>query len=296
MESQDADFEVVRHEETAPSAFDGYGGMLTPEIVAKAEAAVAMVKKVKALALGVTNHADWERFGDKAYLNESGSKKLGTIFGVSISSAGPTVETNARDEAGKPVRTYISQVKASVKGPGGELREVTEEGCADSKDDFFRYRWRDGKREELPFDELDFCSIRKKARTNALGRAMKSLLGYGNVLWEEVVGNVSKADQVTQVQFKGTAPKTAQTVSSADSASLKDKLWKMLLDLASGDETRAAGLLTQYSSFDKDGKHFEYKGAILSMKDGWAGATYKKVKAAWEASGLGGPPEPGSDG
>lgn len=293
-EVRDAEFEVVRREESPPSVLTGAAG-LTPEMVRQVEEAVDLVPRVKAIALRATNHKDWEKFGDKAYLNESGAKKLAQLWGINLKNGGQT-EKQETDHAGGVVVRYSSKCIASMKLKNGDVRYVEEIGESDSNDDFFRFRWQNGSRIELPLQERDLASIKKKSYTNAVGRAIKAILGYGNVLWSEVVGNVQDSGKSAQIEFKKASPQKTQTVAGAESGDLKAKLKKYLLDLASGDENQAKALLMQYSAFEgKDGKRMEYKGSIADMSEGWAGSTYKKVKVDWERE-CGGPREPGMEG
>jgi hypothetical protein len=300
-EPKEVTYELLKTEPTTavatPEQFPLYGGMLTPELLQKAEMAVEGVKKIKAIAFKVTNHKDWLRMGGNAYLTESGCKKVGMLFGVSYRDA--KVATEDRMEGANPVRQYTAKVRVFFNG-----REVEEIGTCDSNYDLYRWAGKDdqGNKIECPFSERDFTSMQKHALTNAMNRALKSILGLNGITWEEVQAALGQqAGKTTNVGFdKGgtAAPKQAQTVEGTDT---RKQLWGMLLDLADGDEGTASAGCKKYSAFegkDKDGK------AVMKSFDNpmdtrisekWIGSTYGKVKKIWCEKGFDKIPPPPED-
>jgi hypothetical protein len=300
-EVKEVPYELIRtnpEPETAPAVFQPYGGMVTPELLQKAELAVEGVKKIKAIAFRVTNERDWIRMGGNAYLTESGCKKVGMLFGVSYRDA--KVMCEDRMEGGSPTRQYTAKVKVLFNG-----REIEEMGTCDSNYDLYRYCGKDaeGNRIVRPFEERDFTSMQKHALTNAMNRALKAILGLNGITWDEVQAAIGeRAGKAANVGFdKGgtAAPKPANTVSTAESGDQRKKLWKMLLELANADQQQAAAILVEQTSFKgKDGNTVKGFSDPFNEKisDKWIFGAYGKIKKMWEASGFNGPPEPGSDG
>jgi hypothetical protein len=301
---KDTEYEVLEtRTETVPateSPFDGVG-MLTPAALQQAEFCVEGVKRVKALALRITNESDWRRMGNKAYLQKSGCMKVARLFGVSFKDMTVSREERKK-ESGEFVTTFTAKVTAEFRG--AIVREI---GTADSDKQFYSAGGEDEDTHEKlkkSYDDRDFSSMKKHAVTNAMNRALKSCLGLDGVLWSDVEGAIGKeaAARVGAHSYQGKG-KPAETVADQD---VKAKLRQMLLDMASGDEAEAAALLRKYTTFKgKDGSDVSV-GSVNEPKFSakWMAATYGKVKKDWEAAGLNGPPageptaqtEPGDEG
>lgn len=277
--------------------FHGDIGLLTPEMIVKAKAAIDGVKQVKEIALTATNYSDWVSLGKgsqkKAYLSESGCKKLANLWGISFHA--PTCEDRERKVGDKLVREFTTTIEAEFHG-----RVVTEVGTCNSEYDFYKYRKDEkGNRYELPYAERNFANMRKHSQTNAYARALKAILGIGTIPWEDVeriMGRDSMQKTAAVTYDKGgTAPeRPAQTVASVESGDRREKLWKMCLELNDGDPELAGNYLERKTSFvsQKDGK--TVKGfrdpKNPKISDGWIGKTYAEVKKDWEPT-FGGPPE-----
>ena len=157
--------------------------LLTEEDLKAAEKAVAVINKLKSVALKVTTAKDWTDISGVPHLNESGAMKVARLFGVSFTE--PKAEVRRyEDEKGQPVEQYIMTITASFRGGS-----ITTEGIASTKDDFFSHG---GK---LPFHEVDIVSVRKKAMTNAYSRALKKLIGLGGLTWADL-GEIVQKEQV----------------------------------------------------------------------------------------------------
>jgi hypothetical protein len=287
-EVKDAEFELTVKEEPKPPSVYSQDSMLTPRMIQEAEVAVEMVRKARQLALRVTSFPDWVRFGDVAYLRESGCKKVGALFGASFVDM--KVVSDDRQNP-FPVRTYTATVTAKFRG-----RDVIEIGTCDSEYDLYK-KGKGGV--EIPFDERDFTSMKKHAITNALNRATKGMFGLTGIPWSDVVaalGGQQQAGQVSQVTFKGESK--AQTVAGTEAKDLRAELLRMALDMASDDPVEAGRFLEEKTAFTgKDGTRMKGFSDPKSTKvsDAWIRSAYGNVKKLWLPE-FGGPRDPGQEG
>jgi hypothetical protein len=298
---RDTAFEVDRViEQPQPGPVTPYQGMgmLTPEMIARAEACVDGIKQVKQLSLRATNFTDWIKIGDKGYLAESGCEKVSRLFGIDWGKPTIRVETETID--GREVKTYICDIVAVFEG-----KRYPQQGVVSSEGAFYseKSEWSDGpdgkrirNKIEIPYGERDFVKMRKHALTNAMGRGLRGILGLNGIPWADVETILGRehAGKSANVGFDkgGTAPKPAQTVDSAEAVDYRKKLWSMCLDLGDHDDALAGNVLEKATSFTKDGK--EVKGFRdpfnARISDKWIQAAYGKIKKDWEPT-FGGPPE-----
>jgi hypothetical protein len=293
---QEQNFDVATQPQENLPAIPLVGlGMLTPELVNKAEEMVQYVCKIKSIALKVTNRSDWIRFGDKGYLTESGCSKIASLFGVSMEFP-RKVDRKIEDRSGKAVIVFTAYCKATFNG-----RVVEAVGICDSEKSFYK-----GKDDPKPLEERDFNSMMKHAATNASNRALKAIIGFGGITWDEVEASLghSQAGQITQVSFKrGDKATQAQTV---DATSTKAEMKRMLLDMAQGDVETAKTILRDLTVTTdinpKTGQPWPPKESVDNLTDKAAATILKlKVKPAyerWQQSTLPDPfeREPGMEG
>jgi hypothetical protein len=167
----------------------------------RAERAIEAVKKIKRIALAVTNKQDWVDEGGKPYLQSSGAEKIGPLFGISwLIDPEPTREVDAD---GHYSYNYRGTFTHSVNG---KERSITAIGSRTSKDDFFRVRYRNNQRVELPANEVDKESVKQAAHTNCLVNGITRILGIRNLTWEEVEEYTGfKRENTGKVAFKQNA-------------------------------------------------------------------------------------------
>lgn len=282
---EEPEYEVITTKEAGPPATPFAGmGMLTPALLQQAEFAVDAVKKVKALSLRVTNYADWKRLGPNAYLQKSGAMKVARLFGISFKDMKVKRE-DRRKENGDTVAVFTAEVTAEFNG-----KEVKEIGVVDSEKQFYASAGHD---ETKPFDDRDFTSMQKHAVSNAMGRALKSILGLEGIPWEDIEAVLGK-DAAGKAGAVGYGDKSAEKPpETASDVEMREKLRAMLLDLADQDPDSASKLLQKYTTFQtQDGKTVEGVKSVNEKRFslGWMKKTYGKVKDDWTKSGHGGPP------
>lgn len=283
--TQDAEFQLVtRDESTVPVPLSGLG-MLTPEMVAKAEAAVELVNKVKAICLRVTRYTDWKKLGDKAYLQASGVDKVAAQWGVSFSFDKEGVQRREEDRGGTKVVVFSVRCSAHFNG-----RTVEAVGVCDSEKQFYV-----GRDNPKPFEERDFSSMEKHAATNAKNRALKAILGFDGIPWEEVEQILGAAAQKIQSVSYGGKAEYAQPQTAGDGKA-KDEMKKMLMEMANGDIDAAKQILRELT-VDPTGK-FKPHESVDAMTAKQAGFILNnRVKPAYAKWQEGNPMrEPGEEG
>lgn len=282
---QDAEFQLAeREEETALVPLSGLG-MLTSEMVAKAEAAIDLVNKVKAICLRVTRYTDWQKLGDKAYLMASGVDKVAAQWGVSFQFDQEGVKRREEDRDGVKVVVFTARCTALFNG-----RTLEAVGTCDSEKQFYA-----GKNNPKPFGERDFTSMMKHATTNAKSRALKSILGFDGIPWEEVEQILGEAAQkIGAVSYGGKSEYAPPTTAGGNKA--KDDMKRMLLEMGNGDVDAARQILMELTT-DPTGK-YRPQESVDKMSDKQAGFILgQKVKPAYAKWQEGNPMrEPGQEG
>jgi hypothetical protein len=269
---------------TAPAALSATTELpelfLSEEHVARAERSLESLAKLRQLALRATEPEDWTDISGHPHLNASGVHKIAAVFGVSLT--GLHVEALREELDGKPVVRFVAQVTARFGS-----RALDAEGAASSDDPFFARR--DGR--PLPLSEVNLNSVRKKAVTNAQGRALKAILGLGGLTWDNVRGAERKPQPVAQVSFakkphgghgngNGNGNGNGHKADREPSA-MRLMLEKMLDDLAATQGVPFDVMLKRSTEFvSQDGKRRSAR-SIEDMSDVWVRKTLEKLEPAW---------------
>jgi len=238
--------------------------LLSEEQLQNLERMVLQQKQIKQIVLKTTSVRHWIVMGDNAYLNEAGTKIIGSFFGLGIKNTIPE-ENIERDEKGD----YYSFSTLCKISKGG--REVEELGYADSRDDFFSHS---GK---LPQSEIKKGNIKKKSITNAVSRGLKSFLGidFTRAEVEKVVG---KLEGATAVDYKN-KPKEELTAADVDlKKEIKTKIWS----ICEKDMDKVKEYLKSLTAFNDFKGHDNFDK--VSMKQwGFKKKDVDKDYSVWEA-------------
>ena len=285
MEQDEQDFQVTTQPSTTPSAPISMLGMLTPDMIDRAERMVEGIKRIKSIALKVTNRLDWQRFGNTGYLSASGCQKVAALFGVNLEFTRET-ERLAEDREGKQVIVYKAYCRATFNG-----RTFDAVGIVDSEKLFYI-----GKEDPKPLEERDFASMEKHATTNAMNRALKAVIGFNGITWEEVEASLgSEAGKATNISFK-TKP-AAKQVDTVDGAKAKSEMKRMLLEMGQGDVVAAKDILRELTTTTnvnpQSGKPWPPKESVDGLTDKAAVTILKQLVtpayAKWKQSTGGDP-------
>lgn len=159
------------------------------EIAQQAEKRIEAVKKIKTMALRLTNAHDWTDQGGKPYLQVSGSEKVARLFGISWRFLG---DIQRKDEEGGHFSFEVS-MEFVMPGASVEFR-----GSRSSKDPFFSKKYGN----DIPASEIDKTDVMKAAITNTIGNGITRLLGIRNLTWDDLKEGNIKQEDVTSIQYK----------------------------------------------------------------------------------------------
>lgn len=160
------------------------------EIAQQAERRIDAVKKIKTMALRLTNYHDWTDQGGKPYLQVSGAEKIARLFGISWRFT--TDKIQRLDEEGGHFSYQVS-MEFVMSGASVEFQ-----GSRSSKDPFFSKKH--GK--EIPPQEIDRTDVMKAAITNTIGNGITRLLGIRNLTWDDLKETGIDITKIGRVEYK----------------------------------------------------------------------------------------------
>ncbi len=236
-------------------------------LVAMAQAAekrVDAIRRIKAVALRVTNRHDWVDQNGRPYLQVSGAEKVARLFGISWRLNEPTIEMLPDGHYSYIYSGEFSMGTASIEAIGGRS----------SNDPFFCQR-KGGK--VLTADEVDRQDVRKAAYTNCIGNGVTRLLGIRNLTWEEVEQFAGfKRGDASKVEYQ-------RQEMSQEAQDLRAEIRRMILEMSGGDAETAKQMLEGLTSFtDKQGNEVPGKRRVETLSEKQVPVTYGKIKKAYE--------------
>lgn len=244
----------------------------------QAEMRIEAIKRIKKVALAVTNQHDWINQQGKPYLQVSGAEKVARLFGLSWRLNEPTVDMEPDGHYAFIYTGEFSLGTASIEAVGSRS----------SKDPFFRKR--DDKL--LAPDEIDRCDVRKSAYTNCIGNGVTRLLGIRNLTWEEVeeFGQFKRAE-ASRVEYQ------KRGEMSEEAKGHRDEIRRMILEMSGGKGNAARDQLFNLTSFTtKEGKDVPGKRRLEDLSEKMVAVTCGKVKKAYEVWVAAGSKPTGGDG
>jgi hypothetical protein len=247
------------------------------ETVKNAEKYVAVMAKIRLLAIQLTNAMDWSDQGGKPYLEKSGCDKIASGFGMKYDS--PTFEKEViLDDKGE----YV-QYTCSGEGRWNNV-EGSEIGVCSSRDDFFGTKKANGEKAFKPMSEVDLTDIKKKAFTNWANRLIKKILGL-SYTWEELKelsGGKIAQDKIKKVEF-GQGSKGGNT-DSPETKKNRDEIRTILLKLCDGEEAAAKAKLVELTTYTKDGTTYKGKDNVSLLSEKQVPYVLRDVKKLIEAA------------
>lgn len=168
------------------------------ELAANAEKRIEAVKKIKTMALRLTNAHDWTDQGGKPYLQVSGSEKIARLFGISWRFMG---DIQRKDEESGHF-SFEVPMEFVMQGVSVEFR-----GSRSSKDPFFSKK----KGVDIPPSEIDKTDVMKAAITNTIGNGITRLLGLRNLTWEDLKESGIDVSKIGKIEYRTNPPKQEAT-------------------------------------------------------------------------------------
>jgi hypothetical protein len=197
---------------------------------------VDRMKRVKMSLLRATDPFDWRDMGGRPYLQDSGIQKVAMAAGLQFGAPEITVE-EGEDKRGKWTR-FICRMSATCRGKVGY-----DEGISSTRDDFFGRK----NDKDIPHEEVDIESVRKKSITNAQHRLLVKLCAVNGISWAQVEAETGIKEQ-EGVRYKGSERKTSGVGAWTPE---KNRLWAYLLEMAGGDEDGAGERLLAFTKNDE---------------------------------------------
>ncbi len=242
------------------------------EVVTNLEKSIASYKRLKLVALKLTDEGDWVSVNKKPYLTETGCHKIAPAFGVHLTK--PDIKSEAHDDKNGRYLVYIASGQAFSRVLNIWLADI---GVCTQRDKFFAKETdlKTGKKVWKEIPDIDLADIIKKAVSNLNGRLIRKLLGMVGLSWDDLKSAGLDISKITQVEYKTKTPQSPQgsrlspdntikpkaesrAASEDEIALLKDELSSMLSEMSGGDKAMGEQLLKTFSSYnDKEGKpHF----------------------------------------
>jgi len=234
------------------------------EIIAmKAEKHAKIEKRLRQIAISVTNKNDWVDEGGKPYLMWSGASRVARILGISYFDLSESEQT-ITDDKGEYI---ISKIKGKIKWKGDIIEEI---GTSHSRKPLVAMRKdkKTGQTVLLPLSEIDRTNITKMAHTNFLNRGLKSMVGL-NFTWEEVqdATGATPGDSGGNVGFK----KTEKNLNDPRRKEIGD----MLVELHGESASLTLQAFTTFKT--SNGETVQGKKKVSELTDKQVEHTHKKV-------------------
>jgi hypothetical protein len=272
-------------------------------VVSKLEASIESYKRLKVIALKLTDESDWVSVNGRPYLTETGCHKVAPAFGVHITKPDLMSETH-EDKKGRYL-TYIASGQAYSRVLNIWVSDI---GVCSQRDQFFAKTTdkATGKKVWKEIDDVDLTDIIKKAVSNLNGRLIRKLLGMVGLSWDDLTAAGLDVSKITRIEYKTKSDQTETTNGQSpqpekpkteprkynddEVAALKDELSTMLSEMSSGDKATAEQLLKTFSSYkDKDGRPHYAKS--LDISPAWLyrlAPIIRTAYAQWSESNKGG--------
>jgi len=187
-------------------------------IAEQAEKRLEAMRKIKLVALALTNRQDWVNENGKPYLQSTGSEKIARMFGVSWQ-----IEEPAREVF--PDGHYEWSYKGHFHLSGSSITAI---GARSSRDKFFSRRGGN----DLPPSEVDSSNVKKAAYTNMLANGITRLLGLRNLTWEDLSQYAKiRKEEVQGVEYKKKSESSGSYPDGKEiSEAQRKKIWAMMME------------------------------------------------------------------
>jgi len=261
------DVEAVNEKNDKSLDIIPYHGDNIVSIAENAEKMVNAVKKIKRIALSVTNDQDWVDQGGKPYLWASGAEKVARLFGISWRIEEPLFEVF---DDGYFQYTYKGKFQMG-------RHEIEAIGTRSSKDLFFsatKNSDKEGNRILKPPSEIDRGDVKKAAYTNCIGNGVTRILGIRNLTWDDIKGAGIDMSKVSKINYKS----KEKTDLSSEAKQKRKAIGEMLMEISGGDINKSQDLLESFTTFEVDGKEIKGKRSLEELSEKQIAVVYGKTK------------------
>lgn len=221
-------------------------------------------------AYNLTNVNDWIDQNGTPYLQFSGSTKIATQLGINIVRCECAKEV-LTDDDGKQYIEYTYEAIGVFLG-----RETHEVGVANSKDDFFAKRKKNGKTYLLPLSEINLPNVKKKAHTNLLNRLIKNLVGLSHT-WEEI--SEITDGKITREKCSKVSYKSQKKELPNDIIKKRAEIRTMIIEMHAGNAKQSREYLKSKTAWvNKQGKKIEGIELTDKLTENQINFLYPKIK------------------
>jgi len=197
-------------------------------ILTIAEKRLENIKRVKEMALSLTNMEDWKDLGGKPYLQASGCEKVARPFGVKIKLKNPAFQKISSSDERGAFYIYLFFGTASL---GNGLDSIDVIGKCSSRDKFFGTV----EGELRPVAEVPEENIMMKAYNNLLMNGISRVLGLRNMTWEEVRAGIGKRENIKKAAYHSRKADIEQDVNDRKNATVAE-IHRLLQEAFENDE------------------------------------------------------------
>ena len=265
---------------SVPTTDEALEHLSLDEIIEKTEGDIKLYKKIRILSLKMTTPADWIDQRGKPYLQIDGTEAVATLWGVDYFGIKVDDGVEYKDDKGT-YRLFTAEAKFYSK----KLKRYVEEiGACSTRDEFFGTIGKEIKK----LSEVSMVDIKKSAVTNCKIRGIKACIGLKNVTYDDLKEAGIDISKIQKIDYKNGAQKVSKTIDK-DSVDLRNRIDKMAIQMAGGDEETKKQILKDNSIFEvTDEKGAKTERFVTDIKQltsaKWIKSTYGRMKKAYQAA------------
>ena len=186
-----------------------------PSLLAQVEQKVEIIPRIITLLLKLTKPQDWVDFHGQPYLTGSGAERIRMPLGIKMIDADWKVVPRV-DKEGKTYEMVIFTGKFKFRDD-----DFIAVGVSSTRDQFFkvRYNKETGKKELLPYEEVDFENVLKASYTDMIRNAVVRVLGLRNLSWEQLEEAGLDVSKIKRVEFESRKREEQKKATSRSSKS-----------------------------------------------------------------------------
>lgn len=240
-----------------------------------AQRMVSLRKRLVPIIASLTYPSDWNKFGDRARIEEGGACRLLDPLKIRITDIQGPERERKEDEQGE---YYVYRYTCNAESRFGARLEGVIGTCT-TRDKFFaRVKSPDGETILRPLSEIDQTNIEKKAYANMVVNAVSLIAGIKGLPWHVLKQAGIDESQVAEVEFKGATGERKKKVQKKTGGKAVQDLIELCMSRAEGDKQVASELLYEWSKFTTDDGEEKGCRSFKNISEKWAGSTLRKAR------------------